>query len=66
MRRISQALARHVASAFLFQEERLEELQKVVDKSSCDVHGLSMRTAKLFLYLPLSSGGGGADARVWY
>ena len=49
----------YVSSAFVFGENWLVDLQKLVDKSFCDLHGLSMRTAKLFLYLPLEHGGGG-------
>ena len=48
-----------VASGFAFQHQWLEGLQGVLDSVHCGLLGLSGRTAKLFLRLPVEFGGAG-------
>ena len=48
-----------VASGFAFQHSWLEGLQGVLDSVFCGILGLSGRTAKLFLRLPVEYGGAG-------
>ena len=42
----------YAASAYLFREEWPREMQQIIDRAFCEAHGLSIRVAKLFLYLP--------------
>ena len=48
-----------VASGLPMEKQWLKELQLQLDKLFTSLHGLSMRTAKLFLYLPDHMGGVG-------
>ena len=43
----------YVASSFIFQGDWLLELQSLVDSAFCGICGLSKRTARLFVYLPV-------------
>ena len=49
----------YVASAFLFDGSWLDNLQRWAVAAFCDICGLSKRTARLFLYLPVQFGGAG-------
>ena len=42
----------YAASGYLFREEWLRDMQLIIDRTFCEAHGLSIRVAKLFLYLP--------------
>ena len=49
----------YAAPAYLFREQWLRELQLIINRIFCEAHGLSIREAKLFSYLPPQWGGMG-------
>ena len=51
----------YVASSFLFEGEWIVNLQRWAVSAFCDICGLSKRTARLFLYLPVQLGGAGCS-----